>query len=82
MVGDGVLDHLEQALVRGGGADVETVEELDHQTGEPLERPWDSDGRVDLDEDLVGGVDVHLELAGLVDGRVEEGEEALPLRNW
>lgn len=33
--------------------------------------------RVDLNEDALGGVNVDLEPAGLVEGRVEEGEEAL-----
>lgn len=67
MVGDGVLDDLEQLLLRGGGADGELVEQLDHQTGEALEGTRNADGGRDFDEDALGGVDVDLELAGLVE---------------
>jgi hypothetical protein len=77
VVRDGVLDDLEKLLLRCGRSDGELVEELDHQSGEALEGSRDADGRRDLDEDTLGGVDVDLELAGLVDRRVEEGEEAL-----
>lgn len=53
------------------------MEELDHEAGEALEGAGDADGGGDFDKDAFGGVDVDLELAGFVDGRVEEGEEAL-----
>ena len=61
-------------MVRG------VVWELTHESTETLERSWNSDGRVDFDEDASGGVNVDLQLAGLVEGRVEEGEEALRWR--
>jgi hypothetical protein len=77
VVGDGVLDDLEELLLRGGGADGQLVQELDHQTGEALEGTRDAHGRRDLDEDALCGVDVDLQSAGLVDGRVEQGQEAL-----
>lgn len=77
VIGDGVLDDLEELLLGGGGADRETVQELHHQTGKALEGSGDADGGRDLDQDALGGVDVDLQLASLVDGRVEQGEKAL-----
>jgi hypothetical protein len=77
VVGDGVLDDFEQLLGSVDAADAQLVEELDHQAAEALERARDADVRVDLDEDALRGVDVHLQQAGLVQRRVEEGEEAL-----
>lgn len=49
------------------------MKELNHQTGETLEGTRDTNGRVDFDEDALGGLDVYLEVAGFVDGRIEEG---------
>jgi hypothetical protein len=77
VVGDGVLDDFEQLLGSVDAADAQLVEELDHQAAEALEGARDADVGVDLDEDALRGVDVHLEQAGLVQRRVEEGEEAL-----
>lgn len=84
MVGDGVLDDLEQLLLRVGGPDGETMEQLDHQAGKPLEGAGDADGGRDLDEHPLGRVDVYLQLPGLVDGRVEQREQALQdkLHTW
>ena len=50
---------------------------LTHETGEPLERPGDSNVVVNLDEDTLGGVDVHLQSASLVERRVEQREQTL-----
>lgn len=77
VVGDGVLDDLEQLLLRVGGADGETVKQLHHETGKSLEGTGDADGGVDLDQDALGGVDEDLETTGLVDGRVKQGQKAL-----
>lgn len=55
------------------------MQELDHQPCESLERTRDTDGRADLDEDALGGMDVDLEFSGFVDGGIEEGEEALDI---
>ena len=68
MIGDGVFDDTEELFLRGGGADGETVEELDHETCEAFESTGDADLGVDFDEDALCGVDVDLELASLVDG--------------
>jgi len=76
---DGILDDFEELLLGIDAADREAVEELDHETGETLERAGDADGGGDFDEDVLGGVDVDLELAGFVDRGVEEGEKALGL---
>jgi hypothetical protein len=48
------------------------VEELDHETSESLKGTWNADGRINFDEDTFSGMDVDLQLAGLVDWRVEE----------
>lgn len=77
MVCDGVLDDLEQLLFGVGGADGEPVQQLDHEAGEPLEGARDADGGGDLDEHPLGRVDIYLQLPGLVDGRVEQGEQTL-----
>lgn len=77
VVGDGVLDDAEQLLLRVSRADREAVEQLHHQAGEALERAGDADRRRDLNEDAFGGLDVDLQPACLVDGRVKEGKEAL-----
>lgn len=77
MVGDWVLDDFEKLLLRVGGADRETVQELDHETSEALESTWDAHSWADLDEDTLGGGDVDLEETSLVDWRIEEGEKAL-----
>lgn len=77
VVGDRVLDDLEQLLLRGGGANGEFVQQLNHETGETLESTGNADRGRDLDEDALGGVDVDLQAAGLVDGRVEQSQEAL-----
>jgi len=79
VLGDWVLDDFEQLFLGIDAANGETMEELDHQAGETLEGAGDTDGGGDFDEDVFGGVDVDLELAGFVDGGVEEGEEALKL---
>jgi hypothetical protein len=56
------------------------LERRTHETREPLEGSRDSDVRVDLDEDALGGVDVDLESASFVERRVEERQEALRTR--
>lgn len=71
MFGNWVLDHAEQFLLGGGGADGHAVEELDHEACEAFEGTGNADGRVHLDEDALGSVDVDLKSTNLVDGRVE-----------
>jgi hypothetical protein len=77
VVGDGVLDDFEELLLRGGAADGELVQELDHETGEAFESSRNAHSGADFDEDAFGRVDVDLEFAGFVDGRVEESEQTL-----
>jgi len=77
VVGDGVLDDLEELLLRVGGADGETVEQLDHETGETLEGSGDADGGVDFDQNSLGCVDENLEPTGLVDRRVKKSQKTL-----
>lgn len=80
MVGDGVFDDLQQLLIRVGGSDGEPMKQLDHQTGEPLECTRNPDRRAHFDQNALGGLDIDLELSGLVDRGVEQGEEALEVR--
>jgi len=54
-----------------------SVQQLHHQTSEALECTWDTHGGADTNEDVARSLDVDLELARLVDGRIEEGEQAL-----
>jgi hypothetical protein len=77
MVRNGVLDDLDELLVGAGGADLVPVEELHHETSEALERARYPHGRADLDEHAAGSLDVDLKLPRLVDGRVEQSEQAL-----
>lgn len=53
------------------------MQQLNHQTGETLECAGNANRGVDFDQDTFGGVDINLQAASLVDGRVEEGEKAL-----
>lgn len=53
------------------------MEELDHQASKALEGSRYAHSWADLDENALGSVNVDLEFAGFVDGRVEESEEAL-----
>ncbi len=77
VVRDRVLDDLEQLLLRCRRSDGQPVEELHHQAREAFERPRNSHGGADFDENAFGGMDVDLELAGLVNRRVKKGEQTL-----
>lgn len=77
VVGDGVLDDFEQLFLRGGGANRQFVQELNHKTGETLESTRNAHCRRNLDEHALGGVDVDLKPASLVDGRIQQSQETL-----
>lgn len=47
------------------------MQQLYHETSEALECSGYSHGGVDFDENIFGGLDVDLELAGLVDRRIQ-----------
>jgi hypothetical protein len=53
------------------------VKELDHKTGETLECARNADSGVHFNQDAFGGMDVDLQLAGFVDGRIKESKETL-----
>lgn len=53
------------------------MKELDHQPSEALECTGNAHGGANFDENAFRRVDVYLELSGFVDGRIEEGKEAL-----
>ena len=80
MVGDGVLDDLEQLLLRVGRANGQAVKQLNHQTSEALERTGNADGGVHFDQNTLGGVNEDLKATSLVHGRVEKSEKALYAR--
>jgi hypothetical protein len=50
---------------------------LHHEAGEAFECTGYANGRIYLDENAFSGVDIDLKFAGLIDGRVEEGEKTL-----
>lgn len=77
VIRDGILDDLQQFLLRIGRADGEPVKELNHQPGKPFERPRNTHRGVHFNENPLGGMDENLQLASLVDGGVEKGQEAL-----
>lgn len=77
VVGDGVLDDLQQLLLRCSRTNGKSVKELDHQTSETLEGTGNANGRADFYQDTLGCVNVDLELAGLVERRVKQSEETL-----
>jgi hypothetical protein len=77
VVGDRVLDDLEELFLGVGGADGKTVEQLDHQTGETLEGSGKANGGIDFDQNTLGRVDENLQATSLVNGGIEESEEAL-----
>lgn len=80
VISNWVLDYAEKLLVGIGRSNGEAVQQLDHETGEALEGSGNANRRRDLNEDTLGGGYVNLEAAGLVDGRVEEGQKALRKR--
>ena len=53
------------------------MEQLHHQAREALESSRYAYGWADFDKNPFGSVNVDLEFAGFVNGRIEEGEEAL-----
>jgi hypothetical protein len=77
VVRDWVLDHLEKLLLRVDRSDRKPVEELNHETSKSLECTWNANGWADFDEDPLSSVDIDLELASLIDGRIKEGKKAL-----
>lgn len=77
MIGNWVLDDLEELLLRVGRAYGESMKQLHHQTSETFEGAGNANGWTDLDQDTFGGVYVYLQLSGFVDRRVEQGKETL-----
>lgn len=82
MVRDGVFDHAQERFARVDGTDFEFFEQLGHQDVELalgsrdlVSREYSAAG-VDLDEDVVHGVDEDFEQAGLVERAVLQREQA------
>jgi hypothetical protein len=72
VLSDGVFDDTKEFLGRCGGADRELVEKLNHETCETLECTRNAHGWIYFDKDTFGRLDVDLELAGLVERRIQE----------
>ena len=77
MISDWVLDDLEKFFLGVCRPDGESMEQLNHKTGETLECSRYADRRADFNENTLGCMDVYLQLAGLVDWRIKESEETL-----
>jgi hypothetical protein len=77
MVGNGILNHFDEFLLGRCRADLMSMQKLHHQTRESFECSRDADGRANSDEHILGRVYVDLQLAGLVDRRIEERKETL-----
>jgi uncharacterized Zn-binding protein involved in type VI secretion len=77
VVGDGILNDFDQLFLRRGGADLVSVKQLHHQTCESLEGSRNAHSGRHPDEDVLCRLDVDLQLASLVDWRVEQGEQTL-----
>lgn len=81
VISNGVLDHSQQLIIRVGGSDRQSVQQLNHETCESLERSGNSDRRGNFDEDALGGVNINLQLSSLVDGRIKKRQEALDTKS-
>ena len=53
------------------------MEQLDHQSSKSLERSGYPDCWADFDQNALGGMNVNLKLAGLVNGGVEQSKQTL-----
>lgn len=67
VIGDWILNDLDELLLGGGRSDLMPMEQLDHQASESLEGTWDPDRGADLNEDIPRSVNVDLKLAGFID---------------
>lgn len=77
VIRDWVLDDLEELLLRIDRPYGEFVKKLDHEASKTLECARNTHGRADFDQYTFSSVDVDLQLPSLVDGRIQEGQEAL-----
>jgi hypothetical protein len=77
MVRDGILDDVDQLFLRRRRPNRQPVKQLHHQSSEALERSRNPNRRAHFDQHVLLRVDVDLQLAGLVDGRVKQGEQTL-----
>ena len=80
VIGDGVLDNLDELLLGRGRPNLVPVQQLHHQTSKTLECSWDAHSGADPNEDVACSLDVDLQFACLVDRRVEKSEQTLAPR--
>lgn len=66
IIGDGILHHFEELILRVGGANGQAVEKLYHQARKPFEGSGNTNGRGHLDQNSLGCMDVNLKFASLV----------------
>ena len=53
-----------------------------HEAAESIEGSWDSEVRVDLNQNVLGGVNVDLEQTGSVEGAVQQHHQTLVRNIW
>ena len=82
MIRDGVLDDLQELGRRIRGLDGKLVQKLNHQTCKSGKGSRYSGLGVDLDENVVGRMNVDLKQAGSVEGAVEQHEKTLVQNIW
>lgn len=64
-------------MLRVLGPNAQFVKKLNHEASETFEGSRYTDSRTDFNKNAFGGVNVDLEFAGFVDGRVKESKKAL-----
>jgi hypothetical protein len=77
VIGNGVLDNLDELFLRCSGPNLVSMEQLHHETSKALESSGNADCRADPNKHVLVGLNVNLELARLVDRRIEESKETL-----
>lgn len=77
VVTDWVLDDSQELFLGSGRADRKSMQQLYHETSKPLKGSGNSDGGGYFNQHALGRVDINLQLAGLVDRRIEQREQTL-----
>ena len=56
--------------------------DLTHEATESIESSWDSDVRVDLNQNVLGGVNVHLEETSSIERAIQQHHQTLVRYVW
>jgi len=81
MVSNRIRDDSKEFFVGVGRPNGESVEELNHETGESLEGSGNPDRGRYFNQDALGCVYVDLQPPGLINRGVKQGQQALEARN-